>query len=172
MTTIHSFQESLEQSAELALESWWEDIYRLYFPHFLSMSPPIEDGWGQRAGIDRIVLLKSGKQITIDEKVRYTDYGDILIEYWSDKERKVPGWGMRELDFDYIAYAVLPAKTCYMIPFDLLQSTVYNNAENWIKQYGGIQAVNQNHTTVNMAVPTDILFNAMNKACGVKWLCQ
>ena len=169
MSIIHSFNESLEQANEVANESWWEDIYRQYFPHFLAMSSPIEDGWGQRAGIDRIILLKSGKQIKIDEKVRYTDYGDILIEYWSDKEHKVPGWGVRELDCDYIAYAVLPTKTCFMLPFDHLQAAVYDNAESWVNQYGGKQAVNQNHTTESMTVPIDILYEAMNKASRVRW---
>lgn len=169
MNMIHSFKESLEQSAEVALESWWEEIYRQYFPHFLSMSAPIKDGWGQRAGIDRVILLKSGKQIKIDEKVRYADYGDVLIEYWSDKERKIPGWGVRELDCDYIAYAVLPTKTCFMLPFDHLQAAVYNNADEWIKQYGGIQTANQNYTTISMAVPLKVLYDAMNNAGQVQW---
>lgn len=165
----HDFNESLAQSQNIATEGWWRIIYQRYFPHFVAMSPPIKDGWGQRGGIDRVITLQGGKTVTVDEKVRYTDYGDILLELWSHYEKREQGWAVKELACDFIAYAVLPCKTCYMIPFHSLQKTLYANGNEWEKRFGLHYSRNRNYTTVNMAIPPDVLFDAMNRASRIEW---
>lgn len=47
-----------------------------------------DDGWAQRGGIDRVITLACGRTIKIDEKVRKEDWPDILLERWSDEQRK------------------------------------------------------------------------------------
>jgi hypothetical protein len=46
------------------------------------------DGWAQRGGIDRVIALACGRVFTVDEKVRTTDWNDILLEQWSDEGRR------------------------------------------------------------------------------------
>ena len=90
--TIHNFQESLAWSEEQADAPWWEQVYRKAWPDLKAMVSVREDGWAQRAGIDRVLTLASGKVLKIDEKVRRQAYGDFFLEYLSAKEFNTPGW--------------------------------------------------------------------------------
>lgn len=166
---IHDFKADLEFSRNNASLDIWEKIYRLAFPLFKGMSYVTEKP-KQLAGIDREVLLKNGKVITIDEKVRRENWNDFLLEYWSDKEREVLGWICKPLQCDYLAYAFLPSKRCYLLPFDLLQRAWKKNAKAWHEQaksnrgYKVVEANNPNYTTVSLAVPIDIVLNSIKEA--------
>jgi hypothetical protein len=65
--TIHDFQERLDFSHAYADAPWWRDVYRAAFPGFATWVSVREDGWAQRGGIDRVITLKSGRTITVDE---------------------------------------------------------------------------------------------------------
>ena len=97
--TIHTFQDSLAKSHEQESAPWWREIYEAAFPNFASMVSVRQDGWAQRGGIDRVVTLKSGRVVTIDEKVRSESYADILLERWSDNDRKTPHVDERTFPF-------------------------------------------------------------------------
>jgi hypothetical protein len=71
----------------------WMGIYRKAFPTPISAVPDRNDGWAQRGGIDRVITLACGRVYTVDEKVRMNDWPDILLEQWSDEERRKPGGG-------------------------------------------------------------------------------
>src|SRR5690606_6534418 len=114
---VHSFRESLERSNGYVDAPWWGEVYARAFPGFTSMMSVREDGWAQRGGIDRVITLKSGKTLTVDEKVREKSWGDILLERWSDERRGTPGWIQKDLACDYIAYAFAPDRRCYLLPF-------------------------------------------------------
>src|SRR5688572_29161879 len=102
---VHDFGASLAQSNRHTDAPWWRDVYRTAFPSLRSMVSVKEDGWAQRGGIDRVLTLSSGRTIYVDEKVREKDYGDIILEQWSDVERRKPGWIQKPLACEYIAYA-------------------------------------------------------------------
>lgn len=165
----HDFQECLERSQQYADAPWWEEVYRKAFVGFLAMHCIRKDGWAQRGGIDRIILLKGGKQITIDEKVREKDYGDILLERWSDKEKRKPGWVQKDLACDYIAYAVAPSRKCYLLPVLQLQRSWADHGHKWIAKYGTKDALNRHYTTANVPVPVDVLFAAIQDAMMIEW---
>ena len=116
MGATHDFKQSLELSQATADEPFWEDIYRRAFHGFASMVSVRDDGWAQRGGIDRVITLNSGKTITVDEKLRETDWPDILLERWSNEARRIPGWVQKDLACDFIAYAFRPSRTCYLLP--------------------------------------------------------
>jgi len=82
---------------------FWEPIYKQALPTFAGLSAIRRDGWAQRGGIDRLIILESGKTLRIGEKLREPDYPDILPEYYSDRTRKVPGWIAKDLACDYLA---------------------------------------------------------------------
>lgn len=169
MTKIHDFQESLAKSQAQADAPWWLDVYRLAFPDLVSAVSVRDDGWAQRGGIDRVLTLRSGKTLTVDEKVREKDWPDILLEYWSDQERCILGWVAKDLACDFIAYAFVPSETCYLFPFPTLRRVWRLNHRAWVNDYREVKARNRGYTTVSVAVPTDILLAALGDAMKVVW---
>ena len=170
MGDIHSFQSSLAKSHAQADAPWWRSVYRAAFPNLESMVCVRNDGWAQRGGIDRVLTLSSGRTIRVDEKVRDKDWPDILLEYWSDKDRRVPGWVAKDLACDYIAYAFVPSQVCYLLPFLELRRAWQRNGRKWVSRYSPpIDAQNEGYVTRSVAVPTKIVFDALTDAMRIEW---
>lgn len=165
----HDFHRSLALSHEQANAPWWEDVYRAAFPKLEAMACVRNDGWAQRGGIDRVLTLGCGKTLTVDEKVRAKDYGDILLEVYSDYQRKTPGWVAKDLACDFIAYAIIPTKTCYLLPFQTLRATWRRNHKEWWSKYKKPPAPNKGYDTVFVAVPVDELLQEMAQSMKVQW---
>jgi hypothetical protein len=148
----------------------WEQVYRQAFPTFATMYAIRKDGWAQRGGIDRLIILESGKTLWVEEKLREKDYPDILIEYYSDRERKIPGWIAKDLACDYIAYAFLPSGRCYLLPFQQLRLCWQRYRRQWVQQYGPpIEAQNEGYVSVSVAVPIGVLLAALSQMLVVSW---
>jgi hypothetical protein len=169
MSITHDFHASLALSEAVASEPWWEEVYRSAFPYFESMKRVVGDTPEQRAGIDRIIHLKGGGTIAIDEKVRHADFNDILLETWSSEEHQTLGWACKPLVCDYIAYAFLPGKRCYLFPFQQLQLALKNHWDEWHRKYNAVKAVNRGYTTASLAVPIPALQHAITEAGLVQW---
>lgn len=160
-TNIHNFNSSLAKSEQFAQWEGWEEIYRKAFPAFDIARYVAKDGWAQRGGVDRVVFLNSGKQIFVDEKVRYKNFNDIALEYISDSRRKTPGWVAKDLLCDYIAYVIVPRKRCYLLPFQQLRAAWEANKARWLVEYPIIFARNEGYSTVSVCVPIKELYLAM-----------
>lgn len=176
MTTIHSFQESLSKSQAQEDAPWWPRVYSLAFPGHLSAVSVRSDGWAQRGGVDRVVTLASGKTVTIDEKVRYESYSDILLETWSSVQSKSPGWMQKDLACDFIAYAFVPDERCYLFSFPILRCAWLKHGREWIREAkesrNGFRVVNANngsYTTRSIAVPIPELMGALHDAQVISW---
>ena len=176
MSAVHNFRESLAVADYQANAPWWEEVYRRAFVDFKAMHRVTEDGWAQRGGIDRQVILSGGRIVRVEEKVRYEDYPDILLEYWSNYERRTEGWASKALAVDYIAYAFVPSQRCYMFPADLLRRVFRENGREWIvagrERRGGfreVKAKNVGYTTYNVAVPIHILMKKLSESIVVEW---
>lgn len=173
---VHNFRDSLQASHEQEDSPYWLVAYRKAFPTLASAVSVRQDGWAQRGGIDRVLTLECGRQVTIDEKVRAKDYGDILLERWSDVRRKIDGWIVKPLACDYIAYAILPIRTCYLFPTLDLQRAWRSNGKDWManahRSLNGFRychAVNERYVTVSVAVPKAVLFDAIRETMAVTW---
>lgn len=166
---LHDFNERLAMSQSYSDAPWWLDVYRKAFPRLLSANQIVDDGWAQRAGIDRILTLSCGRQIKIDEKVREKDWPDFLLERWSDTAKGKPGWIQKPLDCDYIAYAFIPSQTCYLLPTDLLQRAWRTHGRDWIAKYPKVEARNRGYVTTSVCVPRDELLHAIAGATIVHW---
>ena len=167
--TIHDFQESLARSRSYVDAPWWLEVYRSAFPGLQGFVNVREDGWAQRAGIDRVLTLRSGKTINVDEKVRERDWPDILLERWSDRARKRPGWIQQDLACDFIAYAFAPSRTCYLLPFLSLRRAWKIHGRDWIEQFPAIEARNNGYVTESVPVPIAVLLPALTDAMRVIW---
>jgi hypothetical protein len=160
----HDFRTSLALSDSYADASWWMDIYRKAFPTLVGAVSVRNDGWAQRGGIDRVLTLACGRTYTVDEKVRTNDWPDILLEQWSDEERRKPGWVQKPLACDFIAYAFAPSRRCYLMPVALLQRAWRINGRKWVASHGQRRARNPGYVSTNVPVPIPELERAITGA--------
>lgn len=164
---VHRFSESLALSNAFADAEWWIPIYRQAFPKLMTAVSIRDDGWAQRGGIDRVLTLQCGRTYTVDEKVRTENWPDILLEQWSDEERRIPGWIQKPLACDFIAYAYAPTETCYLLPVAPLQRAWRQRGKEWIVAYGTRRARNPGYVSVGVPVPRDVLMQAIVDAMRV-----
>jgi len=168
MTVVHDFKQCLEYSHSQSDQNWWGEVYKKAFPSLIAFHDMRHDGWWQRGGIDRLLILP-GRTVAVDEKVRTRDYGDILLEYWSVYEQKKPGWAVKDQACDFIAYAIQPTKRCYLLPFHTMRLAVTKYGRRWLDEYGWTTAQNHGYTTKSVAVPTDVLMSALGDVMLVGW---
>jgi hypothetical protein len=177
---VHDFGKSLAAEAEVANAPWLIHAYQALFLDVETAIRVKKDGWAQRGGIDRIVARNSGRTHAIQEKYRFEDYGDdVLLEYWSDIRRQAPGWVAKDTACDFVNYIVVPTRRCILLPFDTLRRAWKENRHEWVekarrKNGKGINGFSEQRvtsrfngrewTTVNIVVPTAVLFLAMNRA--------
>lgn len=147
----------------------WGEIYRKAFPTMQEMINHRQDGDHQRQGIDRSIILRNSKQILIDEKIRFKAYDDILLEVWSDKARRKPGWVAKDLLCDYIAYAVAPLNVCYLLPVPQLRLAWRKNGERWFRDNFKPEAQNDGWITQSVVVPAAELMREINNALKIEF---
>lgn len=169
---IHDFYSSLAKSHAQADAPWWVDVYRKAFADLQSAVCVRRDGWAQRGGIDRVLTLGSGKTYQVDEKVRYEDYPDILLEIWSDEAQRKRGWIQKELSCDFIAYAFVQSETCYLLPFQTLRRAWLQHGQEWVRKYRRVEAQNVGYMTVSVAVPIPVLLDAIRDAMVISWALE
>lgn len=174
--TVHRFQDSLARSHAQEDAPWWAEVYAQAFPKHLSAVSVRKDGWAQRGGIDRVITLASGKSVTIDEKVRYESYPDILLEGWSSVEHDKPGWINKDLACDFLAYAFVPDRRCYLFSFPQLRLAWLKRGREWVESakecrdgFRVIDAKNEGYTTRSIAVPIPELLAGLHDAQVVEW---
>jgi len=167
---VHDFRERLEHSQSLSDEPRWLAFYKRLWPEAIYVIRIDADCKQQRWGIDREILLPSGRRITVDEKKRDRDYGDILLEEWSIGQYQIPndktsylgdkpGWAVDPTkQCDFVAYAIMPSNKCYLLPFELLRQAMMANMARWktlrINGHPAYpkDALNRSYVTRNLAV--------------------
>lgn len=166
MSKTHEFRQCLEWGERMSDEPFWGAVYQKAFPGFVSMSKnrPKHVNVAQYAGIDRWVCLSSGAVLRIDEKKRGQEYTDILLEFVSRDTDNEPGWIEKDLQIDYLAYAFIGSRRCYLFPWQLLRRVWKAFGEDW-KQLGYskadgfsyVEAKNPGYLTFSVAVPIPTL---------------
>ena len=158
---MNNFKADLEYSLEAREDELFNNLYYRAVPGIEKIEFA-EDMATQRNGIDKILHFKSGYKVTIDEKKRRVDYGDILLELWSVYEKKKRGW-LYYCKCDYIVYAVMPSKKVYLLPVLLLKKSWVANQMRWQQEYKVVNAYNRGYVTKSIAIPVDILLSAIAK---------
>lgn len=172
---IHDFDERLGWSHDWSEAPWWEPVYREAFPTMVGMRTVKQDGWAQRGAIDRLIDLRDGSSIKVDEKVRERHRDDILLETWSDVARKTPGWAHpgSDLHCDYIAYALAPSCTCYLLPYQAVRRVVKLHGDRWYADYPPQTATSRNGRrswrTEFTCIPAKVLLDALRDALVIRW---
>jgi len=165
---VHDFNERLSWSQDASCEEFWDGIYHKAFPNLVGHLANPEDSASQRAGIDRVLFLTSGKTLYIDEKKREKVWQDILIEYISADSTSSPGWIEKDLPIDYLAYAFMPIKRCYLFDWRMLQRAWKEFKVDWKNQYRTVTARNERYNTLSLAVPITILRSAISRSAIIE----
>jgi len=155
-----------------SLEARENELFDTFYYRVFSNLRDIElvmDKERQRKGIDKILYFNNGKQVSIDEKKRRKDYGDILLELWSVWEEKKKGW-LLTAQCDYIVYAVMPSKKVYLLPTLLLGKAWEKNKGTWVEKakdknngFYIVKALNKRYSTISIAIPTEILLSSITE---------
>lgn len=182
MTQTHEFKERLSWSEAAGHEPFWNAVYGKAFPNLVNHMMCSGDTQSQRMGIDRILYLGNGLTVAIDEKKRDKDYGDMLLEYISVDTTNAPGWMEKDLAIDYLAYAVMPKKQCYLFPWQLMRRVWLKFGQEWIATakeneqklkegkghknngYRIIEARNRTYSTWSVAVPMSMFRERLSLA--------
>ena len=176
---MNDFKKDLEFSHSASDDPMWTIIYGRAFPGFKSMTDNRCDSQMQRVGVDRTLIMRSGKAVYIDEKARRPDKYtgtesfknniDIMLEYVSNDRKKSPGWSEKDLFCDYIAYNIIAIKRCFLFPVPQMQSAWFANKEAWLNLYGTRAAKNYGYKTLNYPVPYKVLYREILGLFHVEW---
>lgn len=165
---VHAFSADLAASQRQALDPRWERVYRRVFPHFAVMRVA-DDLAEQRAGVDRVIELTTGRQQLVEEKVDAVGTSNIFLEYWSNVEAASPGWIVKPAACHHLAYLFTRMGLVYVFPWADLQRAWHANAEAWIDAYGARQVKNRGYTTVGVPVPIIKVCRAVPSAARFEW---
>ena len=165
---VHNFADDLTRSQAQSKEPMWERFYQAAFPEFESMEF-VDDLTLQKKGVDRRVVLKGGKTVLVEEKCRYDEWQDVALEIWSNSERRIRGWLVKDTHCDYLAYVWLPANKGFLLPFQLLRMAWRANGKEWVGEYKKVESVNPGYTTVSYAIPLKVLLDAVQDAMVVNY---
>jgi hypothetical protein len=160
VTSKNDFITDLKYSFEEGESNLFDGLYSRIFSG-LKFVEVVKDMKRQLKGIDKVLHFNNGMQLTIDEKKRRYNYGDIILEVWSNYNQRKFGW-LYTCQCDYIVYAVMPLQKVYLLPTMLLRKAWLTHQRNWTKEYRQVRAKNKYYTTVSIAIPTNILLDAIS----------
>ena len=164
MNKVHNFRESLDWSNSAEVEEYWQKIYSKLFPTMASMQVTEGKNQCQRLGIDRVIVLKSGKVIRIEEKIRRKNHDDIALEFESGHGNN-KGWANKKLLADYFVYG-MPDKA-YVFPYENFRLVWNKRKYAWKKKYKIITVRNVGWTTKCLCVPFDVFLAEIMKTMVV-----
>ena len=163
-THRHDFRERLDWSESQKDEPFWDAVYQKAFPNIVNHMPAPGDVASQRMGIDRVVFLANGRSVLIDEKKRGKEYDDILLEYISVDTTGAPGWIEKDMAIDFLAYAFIPSRRCYLYSWPLLRQAWEANKERWLTLYRPVIARNRDYSTYSLPIPILVLQRAIARS--------
>lgn len=178
--TVHSFSRDLRASHKWADAPWWRTVYEARFPG-CQIQDMREDGWWQRAGIDRLIHLPNATSVRVEEKVRDRAFDDFALEFEhvdrSTRRLLRLGWINTDLACDYLAYAVVPRRVCYMLPWRELRRAWLLNKTEWLDNaeagrhgFRMVEANNEDrYISRSVAVPQAVLREALTSVMSVQW---
>lgn len=170
---MNSFRQCFEYSIGQR-ELFDEDVLRNAIPYCMSVYKTNADT--DRKGVDYIVTLTDGSQITVDAKTRQKgakrwwkqEEPELALEKYSVVELKKVGWLFKNsaVHPDYILYTFDKSDSdkFYLVPYVLLRKAAYKRWKHWENQYGVKKQLNSNHggyTSDAIFVPASVLIGAV-----------
>lgn len=172
--TVHQFGDDLDSAAGESRRAYWLEFYGKAFPDFYRLVDVPADGPAQRHGIDRRVVLRDGTQHRIQEKFRRDYWGDVLIEEWSDVERRVPGWSKKSAAaYDFLAYVIPSRRYGLLFPWPIFRQTLLQFGREWsrvaVHKFAESQHNGRRWRTDNFPVDTAVLLKRVEGSREIHW---
>lgn len=160
---MNNFKADLEYSTDIRKN---EDFNKFYYATFqvklIELVEYQKSKEEQFKGIDKKLHLQNGKVITVEEKCRRKDYGDILLELISNDRTNRKGW-IYTCQSEYLTYFVEPSRKVYLFPVEILKLAWEHNKEDWEKKYRKVSADNKTYKSVCICIPAEVLKEAITK---------
>lgn len=166
MGAVHTFDAAT--SGEHDTHPFWGELYARFFGDYVTHET-VTDKRRQKAGVDHAIKLDGGGEVLVDCKCRCTSerwHDDILVEVWSDRAGRVPGWARKSLHCHYVAYGWPQLGVGFMVPFHALRRAYERNKETWAElcqqPESGLRVVDANngrYVTRSVAVPLSRLLS-------------
>jgi hypothetical protein len=159
MTIIQEpFEAALSKSIADSKLDFWDKLYSKLFPAFIQRDR-VTNYDLQQEGVDSIIWLKSHNyntiyNVAIEEKLRETNYSDLLLEYVSNTSISKPGWIEKSQSSKYLMYVNQDSKYYYSFLFNMknLQKAWITNKNSWLQKYGVRESVNKTYNSLNCPV--------------------
>jgi len=117
------------------------DIERILSRYFCDivgvLHVPGESSPVQRLGVDILLMLRSGRTLTIDYKARRGSYDDIMLYYGNIEAdgRKTPGIVTDDtLQMDYLLFYFSDTKRSELLDFGLLRQLWRLHSGEWLRR--------------------------------------
>jgi hypothetical protein len=152
---VHDFHESLKRGENARLHAFWDEAYQKHFPTVQKIER-FTDMQQQRSGRDARVILQGGEIIHVQEKSRdRDDDSDIALEFEHRGDRyHAAGWVELDLQIHYLAYAFVPIRKVYFLPWHQLRLAWIKYGEEWKSNYFIAKAKNKTYVSYSVCVPT------------------
>lgn len=177
---VYRFPEQQAQEKVAAGKDWVEQAYWQAFGNLgLVRVALVTNPDYQRKGYDKVCHFKNGKRVIFDEKHRPRDYNDVLIEIWSNMERRIRGW--LDSNADYIAEFFESTRRVVWLPLLLLNKWLKTRKEiipwvenpendtllpcppwnNVVKAHNKGRLGHPDYTTASIAGPNELVLGGM-----------
>ena len=125
---IFSINKDIDKDIRVKLN----DFYQALFPGLIKIEEVEKGSERDKEGIDIVLHLMEGKEITIQEKIRRDNYNDLLVEFWHSQHAKTQspegenrvGWYFK-ITAELLSYIV--PKRLYLFWVKDLKNFVENN---------------------------------------------
>ncbi len=155
MQTIHDYNQDIKKSERNAIP---DSFYQSLFGAGIEIRTiPRNHKLQTKGRIDKLIKLPCGKIITIEEKVRFKQYPDLLIEEYSSEEKKTDGWINKPTLAEYLVYYFKNTGAALIYKMPDLQNE-WKERQDELKALGTERrAFNTNYTTLNWSIPLDAI---------------
>lgn len=135
--TTYRFDDTMQMSKGVAESADVRGILCANIPGIVNVHPAHVTN--DKNGTDWWAEHCCGKMLSVDAKIRSKDFGknDLALETWSNMERHVPGWTLRDdKRTDYILWLWKDTRRWCLLPFPFLCAAFKKHKDFWIAQYG------------------------------------
>lgn len=151
---------------EQAHSAWWAQTMQQAFPNAEAWRHATERE--QTRGVDFVVWgpwVGGRWSHNVDAKFRRKVWPDILIEIQSNSTTGTAGWAVKQADTDYLAYAWVPSRETWFIPFGWLQTVLAKRGDEWIARYRRVRSANVadfgDYTTTSLPIPKSEIWRSV-----------
>lgn len=151
-------EEAARAFLDKAWSAWWGG----------SVPTEVAEERDDLAGVDVWLRLPWNDRFPVQEKVRFREYGDVLIEFVGNSVRSTLGWALKQPASRLVLYAVEPSGRALVFPSSAVHRATTDNLGKWIVRHGIKRTPNEGYSTLNVPVPTHEFRALIDQSHGIQ----